>query len=149
MARRLARYICNGKLSSSHFEWELKKSTQAPLLTKCELAWTRKTRNDTLEFYRKTLLEIGSWLHSNEELLTEQYGLKGICDVLEVNPVHRSEVMGSAKNTERGVSVVAFIAALEDSACMQSGKHPIEWKDGPLYQALREKMKELHVGIHC
>ena len=97
-----------------------------------------------LEFYKTTLLEIGIWLYRNEELLTEQYGFEGICDVLEVNPVHRSEVMGLAKNTGRGVSVVAFISALEDSACSQSGKRPIEWKDGPLYHALREKTKELH-----
>jgi len=146
VARRVARYICNAKLSNGYADSERKKSHQGATLMKCEQAWIRETRNDGLEFYRKTLLEIGSWLQSNEELLTEQYGLGGICDVLEVNPVHRSEVVALAENTRRGVSVIAFISALEDSACSQSGKRPIEWKDGPLYHALREKTKERHRG---
>ena len=146
VARRVARYICNAKPSSSYADWESKKNHRRAMLTKCELAWIMKKRNNALEFRRRTLLEIGTWLHDNEELLTERYGLGRICDVLEVNPVHRSEVMTLAKSTRRGISVVAFVSTLEDSACSQSGKRPIEWKDGPLYHAIRENMKQRHRG---
>lgn len=140
----MARYVCTAKLSSGYADSELKKSHQGATLPKCEQAWIREKRNDALEFYRTTLLEIGIWVDRNEELLTEQYGLEGICDVLEVNPVHRAEVIEGAMDRRRSISAIAFISALEDSASVQSGRHPAECKDGPLYQALREKMKQGH-----
>ena len=94
--------------------------------------------------HRKTLFDIGTWLCQNDEALTAQYGFSGLCDVLEVNPVHRAQVIEEAKDVRRGISAIAFICALEDSASVQSGKHPPECKDGPLYQALWETVKQLH-----
>ena len=78
--------------------------------------------------------------------MTAQYGFAGLCDVLEVNGVHRTEVIEGAKDVRRGISAIAFICALEDSASVQSGRHPAECKDGPLYQALWETVKQVHSG---
>ena len=118
LARRMARHICTERsLNPGH---------------------------DAYPLHRKTLFAIGTWLCQNEEALTEQYGFDGLCDVLEVNEVHRAQVIEGAKDVRRGISAIAFICALEDSVSVQSGRHPAECKDGPLYQALRETVKQGH-----
>ena len=118
LARRVARHICTERsLNPGH---------------------------DAYPLHRKTLFDIGTWLCQNEEALTAQYGFAGLCDVLEVNPAHRAQVIEEAKDVRRGISAIAFICALEDSASVQSGRHPAECKDGPVYQALRETVKQLH-----
>lgn len=144
LARRLARYACTERsLSRGHANSEIREAEAGLPLTKGQLA---KIRQSQKEAHRTTLVDIGTWLCQHEEALTEQYGFEGICDVLEVNPVHRAEVIEGAKDMRRSISAIAFIAALEDSANVKSGQHPAECKDGPLYQALREKMKEVHSG---
>lgn len=144
LARRVARYVCHERsLSRGYANSEIRKAEAGLPVTKGQLA---KIRQSQKEAHQTTLVDIGTWLCQNEEALTEQYGLEGIFDVLEVNPVHRAEVIEGAKDMRRSISAIAFIAALEDSASVQSGQHPAECKDGPLYQALREKMKEVHRG---
>ena len=61
-----------------------------------------------------------------------------ICELLEVNPVHRAEVVQYAGDMDRAIFAVAFESGLEESARRQSGRHPADWKDGPLYQAFWE-----------
>ena len=145
LARRVARYICNERLLSFGGVAIREAETGLPY-TRGQLAKIHKIRNDASQSHRKTLADIGTWLCQNEEALTEQYGFAGLCDVLEVNPVHRAQVIEEAKDVRRGISAIAFISALEDSASGQSGKHPAESKDGPLYQALRVMVKKLHSG---
>ena len=147
LARRLARYAWTERsLSCGHANSEIRKAEAGLPVTKGQLAKIRQSQKEAAQLHRKTLADIGTWLCQNEEALTEQYGFEGICDVLEVNPVHRAEVIEGAKDRRRGISAIAFISALEDSASVQSGQHPAECKDGPLYQALREKMKQVHRG---
>ena len=145
VARRVARYICTERLLSGGCTGIGKTNTSLPF-TKGQLAKINQIQNEASQLQRKMLLDIGTWLCQNEEILTEQYGFHGICDVLEVNPVHRAEVSEWAKDTKHGISAIAFISALEDSASVQSGRRPVEWKDGPLYQALREKVKQVHTA---
>ena len=66
------------------------------------------------------------------------YGFEGICELLEVNPVHRAEVVQYASDVDRAIFAVAFESGLEESASRQSGRHPADWKDGQLYQAFWE-----------
>ena len=143
LARRVARYICNER-AMSHGCAEIGKAETSLPFTRGQLAKIKQIQKEAAQLHRKTLLDIGTWLCQNEELLTEQYGFDGLCDVLEVNPVHRTEVIKHAEDMRRGISAIAFISALEDSASVQSGRQPAECKDGPLYQALRETVKQGH-----
>ena len=88
--------------------------------------------------FESGLIDIGAWLCKNDEALTAHYGFEGICDLLEVNPEHRAEVIKYAKDMLRAITAVAFDSGLEESASTQSGKYPADWKDGPLYQAIWE-----------
>ena len=90
------------------------------------------------------LLEFGSWLDQNDKLLTELYGFDGICDLLGVNSVHRIIVVACAGSVDRAISAVALMAGYEESASRQSGRHPADWKDGPLYQALWWNLKQAY-----
>ena len=81
---------------------------------------------------------VGQWLLENDALLTSMYGFEGICELLEVNPVHRAEVVQYARDMDRAIFAVAFESGLEESASRQSGRHPADWKGGPLYQAFWE-----------
>ena len=86
---------------------------------------------------------VGRWLFENDALLTTMYGFEGICELLEVNPVHRAEVVQYAGDMDRAIFAIAFESGLEESASRQSGRHPADWKDGALHQALwktREQM---------
>ena len=81
---------------------------------------------------------VGRWLFENDALLTTMYAFEGICELLEVNPVHRAEVVQYASDIDRAIFAIAFESGLEESASRQSGRRPADWKDGPLYQALWE-----------
>lgn len=147
LARRLARYICTERsLSRGYANSEIRKAEAGLPVTKGQLAKIRQSQKKAARLHRQILVDIGTWLCQHEEALAEQYGFEGICDVLEVNPVHRAEVIEGAMDRRRSISAIAFIAALEDSASVKSGQHPAECKDGPLYQALREKVKQMHTG---
>ena len=89
---------------------------------------------------------VGQWLFENDALLTTMYGLDGICELLEVNPVHRAEVVQYAGDMDRAIFAVAFESGLEESASSQSGRRPADWKDGPLYQAFLEMRKKMGAG---
>ena len=145
LARRVARYICTERLLSEGSA-EIEKTETGLPSTRGQLAKIKQIQHDAAELHRKTLADIGTWLCQNEEALTAQYGFAGLCDVLEVNRVHRAQVIEGAKDVRRGISAIVFIWALEDSASGQSGRHPAECKDGPLYQALWEAVKQLHSG---
>lgn len=74
------------------------------------------------------------------------YGFEGICELLEVNPAHRAEVVQYTSDMDRAIFAVAFESGLEESASRQSGRHPADWKDGPLYQAFWEMRKQMGAG---
>ena len=86
---------------------------------------------------------VGQWLLENDALLTTMYGFEGICELLEVNPVHRPEVIQCAGDVDRAIFAVAFESGLEESASRQSGRHPADWKDGPLYQVFWEMRAQI------
>lgn len=134
LARRIARHTWSERLQS-HADFDAKLKNAA----KNELAHIKHARNQASQLYRNILNDIGTWLCQNEVALIKKYGFEGICDVLEVNRMHRAEVR--TKDKEGIISAIAFTLAFEDSAGVLSGRHPTEWKDGPLYQALRETVK--------
>ncbi|WP_244307115.1 hypothetical protein [Azotobacter salinestris] len=68
--------------------------------------------------------------------MIEPLGFDGLCDLLNVNPVHRSELR---RRTRVGLVEIVFIEGLEDSAEHQGD----DWKEGPLFNACYHAMIEL------
>lgn len=143
LIRRMARLIHADHERAREFLNEQERKARAGLpSTKRQLAAVWKLRREGLRQYRTGLCALGSWICRNDVALTAHHGFEGICDALEVNPVHRGEVRASAEDRKRAVAAVAFVSGFEDSAGRQSGRHPIDWKDGPLFQifmAMRQK----------
>ena len=98
-------------------------------------------RRQTVPALKQALAEIGKWLYANDVQLTELNGIEGVCDLLEVNPVHRGEVSANASCEDRAIQAVAFDCGNESSAASLSGKRPAECKEGPLFSALYELAK--------
>lgn len=137
LARRIARHSWNEYLlTQANFEAGLKSAD------KSEMASIKHARAQAAQQHRKTLSDIGTWLCQNEGFLMEKYGFESICDVLEVNPVHRAGVMNNTASEGQDISTFVFSYAFEDSASALAGRHPIEWKEGPLYQAIWEVAKQ-------
>ena len=143
LTRRVARLInTERELARAFFKDEEKKAKAGLPFTKRQLAAIRKHRKEALLEYSADLCRLGSWIYQNDELLTARYGFDGVCDALEVNPIHRGQVMAAAEDRRRAITAVAFISGFEDSAGQQSGRHPTDWKDGPLFQtftAMRQR----------
>lgn len=144
VVRRIAR--------ESHAQWEETRfffdreleETRAGLpFTAKKLENVKVLRRQARDQHTKTLYHIGEWLYENDALLTERYGFDGICDVLEVNPTHRSEALEYADNKSRAISAVAFVSGLEESASRQSGRRKPDFKDGPLFKVFLEMMMKL------
>lgn len=106
----------------------------------------RGLRHQAQDEHQQIACVIGRWLFENDALLTTMYGFEGICELLEVNPVHRAEVVQYAGDMDRAIFAVAFESGLEESASRQAGRHPADWKEGPLYQALSEMRTKLCEG---
>jgi len=94
--------------------------------------------------YNRSLAAIGTWVSQNEGPITEDWSFDDVCDLLNVNPVHRTYMRGHAAIKKAGILEIVLGAGLEDSAASLSGRHPAELKDGAFYLALREEMKRAH-----
>jgi len=139
LVRRMARHLnTERELTSSYFKAEVRKAEAELPFTKRRLAKIKGAQGKSLEAFESGLIDIGAWLYKNDEALTAHYGFEGICDLLEVNPVHRAEVIKYAKDMTRAIAAAAFDSGLEDSANGQSGRQTADWKEGPLYQAIWE-----------
>lgn len=92
-----------------------------------------------LEILRQALAGLGRTLLHNGERMDESMGFEGLCDLLNINPVHREMACRTGHTT---ISDLVFVAGLEDSA----DRHDPDWKDGPLfstcYAAMMEFIKE-------
>ena len=104
-------------------------------------ARSRAVHREKVLALRQSLADIGKWLCLNDVELTRLNGIEGICDLLEVNPMHRGEVKANASCEDRAIQAVAFDCANESSAASLSGKRPAECKEGPLFSALYELAK--------
>lgn len=146
LVRRIARCInAERELNRTFFNGEERKAKAGLPFTKRQLTAIKKLRQEALRGYKASLYNLGSWIYQNDELLTSMYGFDGICDVLEVNLVHRAEVIECTEDMGRAISAVAFVSGLEDSASKQSGRHPEDWKDGPLFQVFMAMMMKAMV----
>lgn len=146
LARRIARHLSNERRwARSQSEREIGQTatvfpSNIDVLPSCR---RRYARWDT---YNRSLAAIGTWVSQNEGSMTAEYGFDGICDVLNVNPVHRTCMRGHATTKNAGILEIVIGAGLEDSAASLSGRNPAELKDGALYQALWEEMKRAHAS---
>ena len=139
LVRRMARHLNSEReLSSSYFKAEVRKAKAELPFTKRRLAKIKEVQGKSLKAFKSGLSDIGAWLYLNDAALTARYGFEAICDLLEVNPVHRAEVIRYAKDMTRAIAAAAFDSGLEESASSQSGRYTADWKDGPLYQAIWE-----------
>ncbi|WP_224795744.1 hypothetical protein [Pseudomonas fluorescens] len=129
----------------AYFAAEIKKAEGGLPFTRRQLTTIKAAQKAASKSHKETLLNIGTWLYQNDEMLTARYGFDGICDVLEVNPVHRAEVIEYAEDMRRAISAIAFVSGFEDSASKQSGRHPEDWKDGPLFDVFMQMMRKAMV----
>lgn len=135
--RRLAREShTRWEAVQAFFDSEIKEAKAGLPSTAKALKMIRGLRHQAQDEHQQIACVVGRWLFENDALLTTMYGFEGICELLEVNPVHRAEVVQYAGDMDRAIFAVAFESGLEDSASRQSGRHPADWKEGPLYQAL-------------
>lgn len=125
------------------FDRELEEARAGHPFTARKLESVKVLRRQARDQHAKTLHHIGEWLYENDALLTALYGFDGICDVLEVNPTHRPEVLEYADNKVRAISAVAFVSGLEESASRQSGRRRPDFKDGPLFKVFLEMVMKL------
>lgn len=128
-------------LQISLFKDEVRKAKAGLPSTKRRLAKIKELGGKSLKAFKSGLSDIGAWIYKNDEALTAHYGFEGICDLLEVNPVHRAEVINYAKDMTRAINAIAFDSGLEDSASQQSGKNPKDWKEGPMFNVYLEVMQ--------
>lgn len=92
-------------------------------------------RDDELEAIRPVLAGFGRDLLLDDGRLTEALGFDGLCDLLNINPVHRDKARQAGHTTVRKL---AFVEGLEDS----TDRHDPDWKDGPLFSACHAAMME-------
>ena len=90
------------------------------------------------------LHDIGEWIIQNDIFLTKKYGFEGLCDILQINRVHRLEVRERVKHSESLIATLVFVWAFEDSATVLSGRRATELKDGPLYRAMLQRLKRIY-----
>jgi len=88
-----------------------------------------------LEILREALTGLGRTLLNDSDRMGESIGFDGLCDLLNINPVHREMAFRDGHTT---VSELVFVAGLEDSA----DRHDPHWKDGPLFRACHAAMME-------
>lgn len=144
LARRIARQaFAEKELIQARFTAEIAKAESGIPFTKARLASLKEAQRAWRNSFTDGILAIGGWLSKYDEMLTERYGFDGICDVLEVNPVHRPDVLELADGKGRAVSAVAFVCGFEDSAAYQSGRSSSDYKEGPLFKVFLEMTLDL------
>ncbi|WKN22418.1 hypothetical protein [Azotobacter vinelandii] len=85
-------------------------------------------RRDARHDLRRALASFGRRLMRERQGISETLGFDDLCDLLNVNPVHRGAL---CRRTGAGFAEIVFIEGLEDSAEHQGR----DWKDGPLFNA--------------
>lgn len=92
-----------------------------------DLKWQEAVLKDDLDIIESRLANIGRVLMIDGKRMTKAIGFDGLCDLLNINPVHR------AVARRAGHSTIAKLAnaCLEDSA----DRHDEAWKDRPLFNA--------------
>lgn len=141
LVRRMASHLHTERAATlALFGEEVKQAKAGLLFTKRKLAKIKDFHGKSLKAIKSRQLDIGAWLYRHDGELTERYGFVGICDLLEVNPAHRGEVIKYAENIGHVVWAIAFTSGFEDSLHSQSGRCSEDWKSGPFYQAFWELM---------
>ncbi|AHF68725.1 hypothetical protein [Pseudomonas cichorii] len=146
IARRFARYLRDeGEAKRQYFKTEIATAKAALPFTATRLKDLELQQETTRDIRKKNLLGIANWLRRNDDLLVELYGFAGICDLLNVNPVHRAEALEYADESSGTVTTIAFICGLEDSASINSGRKRKDWNDGPLFWAYHTQMMQIMI----
>jgi hypothetical protein len=87
-----------------------------------------------LDALRKVFAAYGGSIIRDSEGIADALGFDGLCDHLNINPVHREEAMRDGGATLQGL---AYIVRMEDSAT----SHSDEWGvGGPLFEACHAAM---------
>lgn len=93
------------------------------------MAKSRTHREQDMQSTKQVLIGFGYHLIKDTDRVFETIGFDGICDLLSINPVHRSDAL---LNEEQSLAGLIYVARLENSASPQRE----EWgRGGPLYEA--------------
>lgn len=86
-------------------------------------------RRDEYEYSRARIVELGYAMSSDGNGAAQRLGFDRMCDILNVNPVHRRDIRPERRNSFRGL---IFEARIEDSADVKS---ELWASGGPLCEA--------------
>lgn len=89
---------------------------------------SKRHRDDDLKVIKQGLVGFGYNLIRDSEGAYESIGFSGMCDLLNINPVHREEASQDAKT----LADLIYVARLEDSV---SPKSEAWGEGGPLFEA--------------
>lgn len=144
ITRRVLRHICTNRratLDECHaMRRKARKLRQFLPFTAQAVADLEQQANDhgseALDAMRKVLVAYGQSIIRDSEGIADALGFDGLCDHLNINPVHREEARRDGGATLQGL---AYIARMEDSAT----EYGDDWgAGGPLFEACMAAMCE-------
>ncbi|WP_010216572.1 hypothetical protein [Pseudomonas syringae group genomosp. 3] len=146
IARRFARHLVDERaFERANFRQAIAQAKAGLPFTANKLAELEKQEKNKREQRRTNLKLIADWFRGSDEVLVALYGFNGICDLLNVNPVHRIEAESYVDRASGYVTAIAFICGLEDSASTSSGRKRSEYNDGPLFHAFHAQMMQIMI----
>lgn len=90
---------------------------------------SKKHREQDMQSTKQGLIGFGYHLIKDTDRVFDTIGFDGVCDLLSINPVHRSDARLAE---EQSLAGLIYVARLENSASPQQE----EWgRGGPLYEA--------------
>ncbi len=144
LARRAARHMCAERMHDHEYFASAIETAEAGMpFTARKVAELKAEQARRRAARRKNFLAIADWMLRADDYLTSVYGMETILDVLAVNQVHRTEAAEYAADARSTLSGIAFVAGLEDSASVRSGRNTADHKDGPLFNAYMRQFEQV------
>lgn len=147
IALRMAMRVCSALSSMRRQEMaQARRMLRAHRFTTHRLATLENAYREFRDYLKESLEHSGRWLVVRSKEL-DALGFSTLCDLLSVNPVHRSQVKGLIDDHGNADSLTGHLlwdgGCFEDSAEHLSGRRK-RWKTGPLTQA---KTAALHRAL--
>ncbi|WP_342650885.1 hypothetical protein [Pseudomonas sp. REB1044] len=141
--RRLSRHAAQVRDGErEQYRVEIRQAEKGLPFTKAKVDALKDRDRESHDRCEAILLPIGKWLAGSGPEIERAYGFEGICDLLNVNPVHRGGIKADHDGHSNALVSIAHFEGLEDSAEQLSGRKEREWKDGPLFWCYMEVLSD-------
>lgn len=136
--RRIVRHaIAAEALSETELGVMIRQAKRQLPFAKARLADLEKLRRESIANRRQMLSAFGRWARDHHQQIEAELGWEGLCDILSVNPVHRSEI----KRPERGLFAITWIGGWYEDSATHWGKW-YQTGAGPITRAIEVCMQE-------